>query len=103
MGASRPMKHDDDKIFYDCFMCERRFQFGRYIYDGQYVPAWGVNICHRCRQNNWNGIDPDEHPRTVQLLKYRSVPIKLNAKGRLEIPRGVPPQRISGEKTPERS
>ena len=95
------MKHDEEKIFYECFMCERRFQFGRYIYDGHYIPDWDVNICNRCRQNNWTGIDPAEHPRTVQLLKYRSVPIKLNARGRLEIPRGVPPKRNSGEKTLE--
>jgi hypothetical protein len=101
MGASPPMKHDEEKIFYECFMCERRFQFGRYIYDGHYIPAWDVNICNRCRQNNWTGIDPAEHPRTVELLKYRSVLIKLNAKGRLEIPRGIPPKRNSGERTAE--
>jgi hypothetical protein len=100
-GASGGMQHDEEKIFYDCFMCERRFQFGRYVYDGQYVSAWGVNICNRCRHNNCSGIDPAEHPRTVQLLKYRSAPIKLNANGRLEIPRGGPPQTISGGKTPE--
>jgi hypothetical protein len=76
---------------------------GRYVYEGQYIPAWGVNICNKCRQDNWNGIDPAEHERTVQLLKYRSVPIKLNAKGRLEIPRGGPPPPISKEGPPEDS
>ena len=102
-GKSLPMKHDEEQIFYVCFMCERRFQFGRYVYEGQYIPAWGVNICNKCRQDNWNGIDPAEHERTVQLLKYRSVPIKLNAKGRLEIPRGGPPPPISKEGPPEDS
>jgi hypothetical protein len=95
------MQSEQDGIFYDCFICERRFQFGRYIYDGQYIPAWRVNVCHRCRQTNWNGIDPAEHPETVQLLKYRSVSIKLNAKGRLEIPPGVPPQKTSSKNVPQ--
>jgi len=79
------------------------FNFADMFTRASISPPWGVNNCNKCRQDNWNGIDPAEHERTVQLLKYRSVPIKLNAKGRLEIPRGGPPPPISKEGPPEDS
>jgi hypothetical protein len=94
------MQSEQDEILYDCFICERRFQFGRYVYDGQYIPVWRANVCHKCRQKNWNGIDPAEHPEIVQLLKYRSVSIKLNSNGRIEIPPGGPPQKTPSKKVP---
>ena len=81
-----PMKIEGDKIFYDCFLCQRPFQFGPHVYDGRHIPSWGVNICASCLKGNWDGIVPQRHPRLMQHLKDQGVTVTLNAKGWLPIP-----------------
>jgi hypothetical protein len=85
----------DATLFYECFLCKRSFQFGRYIYEGNYIAEWGLNVCHKCRADSWNGIDPATYPHAESVLKYRSVPFRLNSKGRIEIPKGCPPQPLA--------
>ena len=85
------MSGENNKILYECFICERRFQFGRYVYEGNFVAEWGLNVCHACRANSWNGIDLNKYPHVEHILKFRSVPFKLNARGLLAIPAGKAP------------
>ena len=87
------MVNEKPNLFYECFLCKRQFQFGRYVYDGQYIPTWRINICNNCRLTNFNGIDPVQHPRLLQLLEKERVPFKLNRNCLIDIPKGgVPPK-----------
>ena len=85
------MGNQHANFFYECFLCERQFQFGRYVYDGQNISSWGINICNTCRFTNYNGIDPAEHPRLLQLLNKAQVRLKLNRHGLIDIPKGGTP------------
>ena len=89
------MEADSGATLYECFICERRFQFGRYVYDGNFVAEWGLYVCHACRGNNWNGIDLTEYPHVEHILRFRSVPFRLNARGLLTIPKGKAPPTAS--------
>ncbi len=40
------MVNEKPNVFYDCFLCERKFQFGQYVYDGQYIPTWHQHLQH---------------------------------------------------------
>lgn len=80
------LRMDNQKIYYDCILCERPFQFGPHIYDGRHISAWDVEICQRCIRSNWDGIVTSDHPRLVEHLNKQGVQIKLNPKGWLDIP-----------------
>jgi hypothetical protein len=82
-----PLRVDGDKIFYDCFLCQRPFQFGPHVYNGRHIAAWDVQICESCLRGNWDGIVPAQHPRLIQHLKDKGIPITLSASGWLDIPR----------------
>ena len=84
--------NDVTKQFYKCFLCEQRFQFGRYVYDGNFVEEWGLHVCHRCRADNLYGIDLTQHPHAEEVLRFRSVPFKRNARGLIDIPKGRSPR-----------
>lgn len=84
---------DERRAFYRCFICERSFQFGGYLYEGNLVCEWGLHVCHRCRQDNMNGIDCARHPHVEHVLKFRSVPFRVNRHGFIEIPTGKSPRR----------
>ena len=87
------MVNEKPNLFYECFLCKRQFQFGRYVYDGQYIPAWRIIVCNTCRLTNYNGIDPVQHPRLLQLLHKERVRVRLNRHFLIDIPKGVaPPQ-----------
>ena len=85
------MVNEKPNLFYECFLCERQFQFGRYVYDGQNISSWGINICNTCRFTNYNGIDPAEYPRLLQLLNKEQVRLKLNRHFLIDIPKGGAP------------
>ena len=71
---------------YDCFLCERPFRFGPSAYHGRHVRQWGIMLCQRCEQSNWDGIVLEGHPRLEARLKAEGITIKVNAKGWLDIP-----------------
>ena len=87
------MAHEAE--FYRCFLCQRSFQFGRYVYEGNYIAEWRLSVCHRCRADSWNGIDPAKYPHIEDVLKFRSVPFTMTPRGWVEIPSGRPPQPLS--------
>ena len=89
---------DKPILFYECFLCERQFQFGRYVYEGQYIPTWRINICNTCRSTNWNGIDPSQHPRLLQLLNKERLRAKLNRNGLIDIPKGGAPPKLQNQR-----
>lgn len=75
----------EPKIMYDCFICERAFQFGPHVYDGKPVQAWGgVMICRRCRDSNWDGIVP--RPELTKKFQEKGIAVEYNAKGWIPIP-----------------
>jgi hypothetical protein len=77
---------DGEKILYDCLLCRRPFQFGPHVYNGRHIAAWDAQICDRCVNSNWDGVVPETHPELVAHLKARSIPVRLNAKGWINIP-----------------
>jgi len=78
---------EGDKILYDCFLCERPFQFGPHLYNGRHIAAWNVQICDNCTKWNWDGLVPERHSRLIEHLRANGIPINLNANGWLDIPR----------------
>ena len=77
---------DDAKFYYDCFLCNRPFQFGPHIYDGRHIAAWNMEVCRRCYDSNWDGIVIEGRPKLVEHLKNIGVEIKRNAKGWVDLP-----------------
>lgn len=81
------MKMDGDKILYECILGHHWFQLGPHIYEGRRIKVWDVEICDRCAAANWDGIMLDRHPDLAEHLKTKSIPITLNSKGWLNIPK----------------
>jgi hypothetical protein len=72
--------------FYNCFLCQQPFQFRPHAYDGRHVGSWDVEICSNCLKGSWDGNMPEQHPRLIEHLKARQIPIALNDMGLLNIP-----------------
>jgi hypothetical protein len=88
-GGLRRKDHPTDAFLMNCFLCGSRFQFGPHIYDGR--PQWeDVMVCIPCIRGNWDGVVLASHPRLGEHLKAKGIPIKLNAKGWLDLPNPVP-------------
>ncbi len=81
-----PRRDDPLAVYIDCFLCRQKFRFGANIYDGRGIGAWGVSLCRICLSGNHDGIVLESHPRLEAHLKERGVPIRLNARGWLDIP-----------------
>ena len=77
---------DKNAVMYDCFLCERPFQFGPHIYNGEWLPAWGVIFCSGCLRGNHDGVVLEGHPRLVAHPRERNIKIVLNKKGWLDLP-----------------
>jgi hypothetical protein len=72
-------------IRYQCFVCDRTFQYGPHLYEGRVVQGWDRKmICNRCEDSNWDGIVPSEG----LIGKFRKEGIKeeYNAQGGIIIP-----------------
>jgi hypothetical protein len=69
-----------------CGLCCRSFPFGHGHYDGRHIRSWGFSLCERCRSENREGIDPDDHRQFVERLRDRGVDVTLNEEGLLPIP-----------------
>ncbi len=80
------MPHAEPKFMYDCFLCQRPFQFGRHLYAGRPIRQWDIIACDICLSSNWDGLVPSQHPRLIEHLNARGVPIQLNEQGWLPIP-----------------
>jgi hypothetical protein len=76
----------EEHDFRDCFLCERSFRFGPHAYHGRPVPRWGIMICETCDDMNRDGIVLEGHPRLREHLETKGSPIRLNAKGWLDVP-----------------
>ncbi|MEH6699961.1 MAG: hypothetical protein V7672_14790 [Brevundimonas sp.] len=81
-----PRRDDENAVFIDCFLCRQPFRFGDGIYDGKHVRGWETNFCWTCINGNHDGIVLEYHPSLVSHLKERGIPIRLNARGWLDIP-----------------
>ena len=87
MPRRQASRRDDPlAVYIDCFLCRQKFRFGANIYDGRGIGAWGVSFCRICVSGNHDGIVLESHPRLEAHLKERGVPIRLNARGWLDIP-----------------
>ncbi len=80
------MPHAEPKFMYDCFLCRKPFEFANGVYDGRSINPWGIRACRICTSSNWDGLVPDQHPRLIEHLKAKGIPIELNARGWLPIP-----------------
>ena len=71
---------------YNCFLCNRPFQFGPNAFEGRHIGSWGIQICEKCIRANWDGIMLQEHPQLITHLDAKGIPFKLNPMGFLDIP-----------------
>jgi hypothetical protein len=76
----------DEPIFYDCFLCKFPFRFGPHVYEGRYIWKWSLAICNHCYSDNWDGVDPSEHPDLIPHLKGHGVAIEKNERGWIDLP-----------------
>lgn len=74
---------------FECFLCEKGFQFGQHRFKGRAVPVWEIGVCDGCFSANHDGIVPDQHPRLIQRLRERGIPLTKNARGWLAWPPGT--------------
>jgi len=70
----------------ECFLCQRQIKFGRGVYKGRIVQAWGITICQTCESGNHDGIFPRSHPRLLDHMKSNGIEIRRNKKGLIDIP-----------------
>ena len=77
---------DGGPIYYDCFLCERPFQFGPHLYRGRLVRAWDIMVCDSCVRGNWDGVVPSMRPHLVPYLESKGVEGLFNEKGWINIP-----------------
>ena len=75
------------KFMEDCFLCGQPFQYGPHRYAGRPIGLWQILICEGCDKMNWNGLVTERHPKLMQRLAELGVPVELNAKGWLPLPR----------------
>jgi hypothetical protein len=79
---------DGRDIMYPCFVCGQSFHFGPHVYDGRAVQGWNcAAICKVCESSNQNGLMPDQWPDLIGNLQRQGVRVKLNARGRIDIPK----------------
>ena len=71
----------------ECFLCRGEFQYGPHRYAGRGIKQWQIRICERCESSNDDGIVLEHHLRLRSHLEAQGVPIILNRKGWLDIPR----------------
>jgi hypothetical protein len=63
------------KFLYTCQVCAQQFQHGPHIYDGKYIPAYGIMVCTGCYQGNWDGWAPQFEPAVTRKLKESGKPL----------------------------
>jgi hypothetical protein len=71
---------------YPCFVCDQMFEFGNRpgVYNGKPVQGWGVMICNRCKDSNWDGPVPT--PELMKKFAEKGIEAKYNEKGWIVIP-----------------
>jgi hypothetical protein len=80
------LKIEGEKIFYDCILCQKPFQFGPHVYNGRHIAEWDTQICDSCVKWNWDGVVPERHPRLMEHLREKGISVHLNARGWLDVP-----------------
>jgi hypothetical protein len=70
----------------DCILFSCVFQIGRQIPAGRHIAAWSVQICTTCLEGTCDGIIPDKHPKLMDYLRARKIPITLNQRGWINVP-----------------
>jgi hypothetical protein len=69
-----------------CFLCEQLFQFGPHAYVCKYIRQWDITVCNQCYASNHDGIVTEQHPRLIEHLNARKIPVLLNEKAWLDWP-----------------
>ena len=54
------------------------------MYNGKPVQGWGVMICNRCKDSNWDGLVPT--PELMKKFAEKGIEAKYNEKGWIVIP-----------------
>ena len=82
------MKVVNGKYMFECDVCGSEYQHGPGRYEGHVLGLYGgVACCDTCWQGNWDGWNPHDEKRILEICKERNVPVpKRNSKGWL--PRG---------------
>ena len=58
-----------------CEICGSKFILGPHIYDGRYLPKYGITVCMRCFFANGGGWAPHLEPAVTASLRQRNLPI----------------------------
>jgi hypothetical protein len=80
-------KNCQNIIMETCFFCNKDFQHGNHIYDGEFIRSYDVIACKKCWDGNWDGWVGRNAERLIEHLKSKNIPVpERNEKG--WIPRG---------------
>lgn len=73
----------------ECFLCKRRFQFGRGVYEGRNIRDWSIIVCNICYDGNWDGIVPNSYPHLSEHLAQHEIEVRRNEKGWIPWPNAL--------------
>jgi len=72
----------EDKIMYQCFFCNSKYQMGPHLYDGKYISRYKIGVCMNCYRGNWDGWAPHYETKLIAHLHDKGLPIpERNEKG----------------------
>jgi hypothetical protein len=72
----------DPKVIYRCEVCGQEFQYGPYVYNGKFIPAYQIMVCSGCYASNWDGWAPQFEAAVKRKLTEEGLPIPArNPKG----------------------
>lgn len=66
---------NDEKIMYTCDLCGFKYQMGRHIYDGKYIPRYELNVCKACYTGNHDGWSSRDEKQLLNHLKEKGLPV----------------------------
>jgi hypothetical protein len=74
--------HSEPVATQGCEVCGSQFQYGAHVYDGKHVRAYGITVCRRCYDANWDGWGPFAEPAVLRKASENGLPLPpRNAKG----------------------
>jgi len=75
----------EDKIMFNCDVCDSPYQHGPHRYEGHLLKLYGdIFCCNTCWEANWDGWAPRYEATLLAHLKTKNLPVpKRNAKGLL--------------------
>jgi hypothetical protein len=70
-------QNPQDRLMFDCDVCDRPYQHGRHVYEGKPLSAaYGHSfVCPICYEGNHDGWHPSLEPAVLALLERKGLPV----------------------------